>query len=129
MLNKLNNHKVKVADSINTNKQKEGYSEEELQERYNNPQFYAFSANQIKMNDYGSIEKVFRDENQTKNRRDKHKKDKERTGSPEKSDDANQNCSEDSKGSDEQVEITEQSTLEKINNYLFGNCCKSNAYK
>lgn len=73
MLNKLNNHKVKVADSINTNKQKEGYSEEELQERYNNPQFYAFSANQIKMNDYGSIEKVLRDENQTNNRRDKHK--------------------------------------------------------
>jgi len=37
-------------------------------------------------------------------------------GSPEKSDDAHQNCSEDSKGSDEQVEINEMSTLEKINN-------------
>jgi len=37
-------------------------------------------------------------------------------GSPEKSDDANQKCSEDSQGSDEQVEISEMSTLEKINN-------------
>lgn len=66
------------------------------------------------MNDYGSIEKIICNES-TPYRRDKCIR-KERMGSPEKSDDANQNCSEDSKGSDEQVEINEMSTFEKINN-------------
>jgi len=66
------------------------------------------------MNDYGSINKVIKDDTQTK-RQSKYKNKEQRNSSPDKSDDAQPN-SEDSAKSEEQVEIQDQSTLEKIKN-------------